>query len=291
MRVLLMIRFFVSLFGINRLLRALSGRRELSLLVRIAKDNYIQEHLFNNPKYRDPKKLNKYESQSYSQNGEDGIIQEILARIGETNKYFVEIGAGNGLQNNTVVLLMNNWSGHWIEAAPNNIEIIQDRFKFLIASGSLSVDSSKVSENTIEELLEGFGVPEEFDLLSIDIDGIDYWVWKSLNYYRPRIVVIEYNAHYPPTFRWVQKYDTNRNWDGSSYFGASLKSLEILGSEKGYCLVGCDFAGVNACFVRRDLVQNQFSPPYTAENHYEPPRYFLSGSRGHYPGIGEFLNI
>ena len=286
-----MIKFLANLFGINRLLRVLSGRRELSLLVRIAKDTYIQEHLFNNPKYSDPKKLNIYERQSYSQNGEDGIIQEILNRIGETNKYFVEIGAGNGLQNNTAVLLMNNWRGHWIEAAPNNIEIIEDRFRFLIASGNLSVDSSKVSADTVEERLGGFDVPEEFDLLSIDIDGIDYWVWKSLNYYRPRIVVIEYNAHYPPTFHWVQKYDTNRNWDGSSYFGASLKSLEILGNNKGYCLVGCDFAGVNAFFVRRDLIQDQFRCPYTAENHYEPPKYFLSGSRGHHPGIGEFLNI
>ena len=286
-----MLRLIARVLGIRQLLRAISVKRELGIMTRIMADSYIRENLVNNPKYDDPKKLNRYETQVYSQNGEDGIIEEIFNRIGVTNSYFVEFGAGDGLQNNTACLLAKGWRGHWIESDQGNAEKIRRTYGFMIEGLSLSLDPSMVSAENIETLFRTATVPQEFDVLSIDIDGNDYWVWKSIESFHPRAVVIEYNAHYPPPLKWVQKYDTGRVWDGTSYFGASLKSLELLGGRRGYCLVGCDFAGVNAFFVREDLVGDRFCKPFTAENHYESPRYFLSGARGHKANFGEFLSI
>ena len=78
-------------------------------------------------------------------------------------------------------------------------------------------------------------------------------------------------------------------WDGSNFSGASLGALAALGHEKGYALVGCSLAGVNAFFVREDLVGESFCAPFSAENHYEPPRYFLYHRPGHRRGWGAFV--
>jgi len=95
------------------------------------------------------------------------------------------------------------------------------------------------------------------------------------------VVVIEYNAIFPPPVRWVMPYDPAAKWTGNSNHSASLKSLELLGRAKGYSLVGCSFAGVNAFFVRNDLLGDLFEAPFTAEHHYEPPRFFLIHKAGH----------
>ena len=133
-------------------------------------------------------------------------------------------------------------------------------------------------------------MPAEFDLLSIDIDGNDYWVWQAVTHYKPRVVVIEYNALYGPSAPWIMEYNAAHCWDGTScYHGASLKSLETLGAGKGYRLVGCDITGMNAFFVREDLVKNLFEEPFTSENHYETPKYYgLSRKSGNQRRFGKF---
>jgi hypothetical protein len=103
-------------------------------------------------------------------------------------------------------------------------------------------------------------------------------------------VVIEYNASWPPHIRKTVA-QAPRGWDGTNYYGASLGALEALGREKGYCLVGCSLSGVNAFFVREDLVGDGFCPPFTAENHYEPPRYYMNSPIGHPPGIGPWVDV
>ncbi len=148
-----------------------------------------------------------------------------------------------------------------------------------------------ITAENIEPLFNEMGVPEEFDLLSIDIDGNDYWVWKNILKFRPRVVTLEYNALYRPAVKWVMKNNPTLAGKNDSYFGASLKSLELLGLEKGYRLVGCTFTGLNAFFVREDLVQDRFLAPYTAENHYEPARYSLVNKPGHPKGFGPFEQI
>jgi hypothetical protein len=118
-------------------------------------------------------------------------------------------------------------------------------------------------------------VPKAPDLLVVDIDGNDYWVLASiLSEYAPRVVVVEYNASWPPPVEWVMSYAPAHVWDGTRYFGASLTSLAKLGTAHGYSLVGCDPSGVNAFFVRDDQLGVHF--PDCREpisRHFAPPRF------------------
>ncbi len=249
----------------------------------------LYNELHNNPKYKNSKKLNKYEYKVFSQNGEDGIIEEIFNRIGTTNKFFVEFGAGDGLANNTTYLLVKNWKGCWIEANKKSIDIINQKFDALIKDKRLIVKHAFITSENLEYLFEELKIPKECDLLSIDIDGNDYWIWKNIEKYNPRVVIIEYNALFPPHISWIMKYNPNHMWDETCYHGSSLKSLELLGLKKGYKLVACNFTGSNAFFIRGDLVKDRFFNPFTAENHYESPRYYLDQRVGHRRNFGNFV--
>lgn len=251
-------------------------------------ENYLQKNLWESPRYQG-KKLNRYEYQVFSQSGEDGIIAEIFQRIGPTNRFFVEFGAGNGSENNSAYLLINDWHGLWMDSGEKNVRSILASYQALVQAGRLRVQNAFITAENIEQLFAEAAVPTDFDLLSIDIDRNDYWVWKAINAYRPRVVVIEYNAIYPPPVQWIVRYEPHISWDLTSHMGASLKSLELLGSRKGYKLVGCNFAGGNAFFVREDLVADKFCEPFTAENHFEPPRYFLVRRIGHPRRWGDFV--
>jgi hypothetical protein len=251
----------------------------------MAVDNYLQEFLFTNPKYLDNKRLNQFEYQVFSQFGEDGIINEIFQRIGTTNRYFIEFGVENGTECNTTNLLHDGWQGLWIEANANHYSTIVASFSKAIQQQQLVVKNSFITSENIEELFKAGGALREPDLLSIDIDRNDYHVWRAIDNFRPRVIVIEYNAIFRPGQHFVVEYDANATWDGSSYFGASLDAYYQLGLTKGYRLVGCSFSGVNAFFVREDLVADHFESPFTPEVHYEPARYFLYKKDGHYRKI------
>ena len=130
------------------------------------------------------------------------------------------------------------------------------------------------------------------NLLSVDIDFNDYWVWKAMQVARPRVVSIEYNASLRPPLSLVVPYNPDSIWTGGNYFGASLEALVRLGTLKGYRLVGCCFAGVNAFFVRDDLCEDLFFEPATAEEHYEPARYFASVfPAGHSGRPGPYIKV
>lgn len=250
-------------------------QQHLDHLYEIAADQRVWE-LLRDPKYQDPRKLNKFEHKVYSQSGEDGIIAEIFQRIGTKNKVFVECAPADGLENNTVYLLTMGWKGLWVEASPHHIKAIGKRFLKRIQDGTLRVEHEFISSENINTILGKASIPVDFDLLSIDIDRNDFWIWKQIQEYHPRVVVIEYNPIFPPGCEWVVEYDALAAWDETSNAGASLTSLQILGGQKGYKLVGCTLAGTNAFFVRDELVGEAFSDPFTAENHYEPPRYYLT---------------
>ncbi len=228
--------------------------------------------LLSKPRYRDTKRLNHFESKVYSQAGEDGIIREVFNRIGVTNRFFVEFGSGDGQENNTVFLLRSGWSGLWMDASDTAMEQAKRDFSREIQARRLTVLTAFITAENIEDLLGRAGVPSQFDLLSIDIDRNDYWVWSRIERYRPRAAVVEYNSTFPPKADWVVPYDPIAFGDGTRDFGASLAALERLGRKKGYLLVGCNFGGTNAFFVREDLAANHFVGPFTAENHYEPPQ-------------------
>jgi hypothetical protein len=247
------------------------------------------EILKTDSRYSDPKNLNRYESTIFSQCGEDGIIQEIFRRIGTTNRFFVEFGAGNGLQNCTTTLLLQNWIGLWIEADEVNAQTILNKFSFLIRKYRLTFQNVRITPDNIEKSFEDADVPEEFDLLSIDIDGNDYWVWKAITRFNPRVVICEYNGRFGPDIQWVMEYTPHHIWKGSCYFGASLKSFQILAKQKGYTLVGCSMSGVNAFFVRNDLIQDFFCQDDSTANHFEPQRFFLIREPNHYSDFGPFV--
>ena len=147
----------------------------------------------------------------------------------------------------------------------------KQHFRPEIEDHKLTVMQAFITAENIEELFGRGEVPKEFDLLSIDIDRNDYHVWEKISSYRPRVVAIEYNSLYPPTMSWVIPYDPKAYWDGTTRTGQA-EALEELGTKKGYRLVGCTLSGMNAFFVRDDLLGDHFAAPYTAENHYEPGR-------------------
>lgn len=266
-------------------------RDELSKLRSVMTDEYLQKHLFENLRYQDSKRLNRYEYQVHSQSGEDGIVEEIFARLGTTNRIFVEIGVQDGLECNTTWLLLNGWTGLWIDANESGVAAIRDKFGGPIRTGNLKVQRAFVTAENVQALFDECKVPLEFDLLSIDVDGNDYWIWKAIERFKPRVVVIEYNAIFREKLKWVMRYNSHHVWDGTTYFNSSLKSLELLGRDKGYNLVGCNFHGVNAFFVRQDLVADHFCAPFTSENHFEPARYHMIKRDGHRRSFGDAESI
>jgi Flp pilus assembly protein TadD len=223
-------------------------------------------------RYADPKRLLKYGYKVYSQGYGDGMIQEIFSRIGATNKTFIEFGTETH-ENNTLFLLMSGWKGLWLDARALDLRPLAHHIK----NGTLKFAQVFITEKNINDAIRKHYGTGDIDLLSIDISGNDYWVWKALDVVSPRVVVIEYNSSFAPSSSMTVNYvagDQVNLGARLNDFGASLKAYEKLGVKKGYRLVGCDLRGVDAFFVRQDLVSDRFSEPFTAENHYEPPRFF-----------------
>lgn len=238
-------------------------------------DMKTKEHLMDNIY------LEQYGYKVFSQNDEDGIIQEIFNRIGTTNKTFVEFGIQDGLECNTHYLLFKEWRGLWIEGDPDYYKQIQNKFRPVIKDNQLKVVNAFITKENINELFLQAGMEGEIDLLSIDIDGNDYYVFEAISVVAPRVVIIEYNAKFPPDCEWVMPYNKFHLWDGTDKHGASLKSLQILGEKKGYQLVGTNINGVNAFFVRKDLTNNLFPTPAKAQNLYNPCRLGIIHQNGH----------
>ena len=195
--------------------------------------------------------LAPFELRVFSQNGEDGVIAELVRRAGAPGRFFVEFGIGPGLEGNCVFLAQAlGWSGLFIEPGDEDHAALARRFG---GHPGISTENARVTPENVEELFGRQDVPAEPDVLSIDVDGNDYWIWEALEGYRPRIVVIEYNGALDHSRRLVQPLDPASSYDGTDFYGASLGALRALGESKGYRLAHTDLAGVNAFFVRSDL--------------------------------------
>ena len=201
--------------------------------------------------------LDKEEFKVFSQWGEDGIIQFLLRHVEIKNDIFVEFGVENYLESNTRFLLVNNnWSGLVIDGDSENISYIKS--SSIYWRHDLKAECAFITKDNINELLTSNGLKNDLGLLSIDIDGNDYWVWDAIDVISPRIVVCEYNSlwgdtlsvttPYKPSFsRTIEHYS-------NLYFGASITALTDLAKSKGYSLVGSNTAGNNIFFVRNDLL-------------------------------------
>jgi len=224
------------------------------------------------------RRLANHEFKVYSQNGEDGLIAWIFSQIGVTNRRFVEFGVGDGRQCNTANLVIHfGWSGLMLEARPSDVRKAASHYaRFRCEDGrpTVTVSECRVTVDNIEEAIGGAGITGEIDLLSIDIDGNDYWIWEAIDIVRPRVVVIEYNGSfgrrsitvpYDPGFVRFRKHRSG--W----YHGASLAALAKLGRRKGYDLVGTDRAGVNAFFIEATIPKGELKP-VDPEEAYRPQR-------------------
>jgi hypothetical protein len=215
--------------------------------------------------------INRFERRYYSQNGEDGIIAEIFRQVGAT-KSFVEFGVEDGLECNTAYLARRlGWGGVMMEADERRFAALRKNYRRF---PKVKLVQALVTVENASRIFAEAGVPREFDLLSIDIDGNDYWVWKALlAQFRPLACVIEFNANYPPPARWVIEYDAGFRWDDTTYYGASLSSMVALGDGAGYAFVGADCNLVNAFFVRRDVLPSGLEEVRPEDVYHYPPSF------------------
>lgn len=260
-------------------------------LIYIGSEILIRD-ILKDDKYKDEKRLEPYGFKGNSQTDEVGIISEIFKRIGTTNKTFIEFGVGGKEnENNTWHFLKDGWNGLWFDANQDRVNYLQNKLKGPIMDKRLKIDCHYIYPDNINSIFKSYKLPKEIDMLNIDVDSLDYWIWESLDkkVLNPRVVIIEYNAKYAPPMEWIKANDKNSKFDKTDSMGASLKSLELLGTKKGYSLVGCGIGGANSYFVRNDLLGDKFSKPYTAEHHFQPARYYLckttSGKNYTYSGM------
>lgn len=200
--------------------------------------------------------LSSNEYRVFSQWGEDGIIQFLLRHVKVKRKIFVEFGVENYTESNTRFLLVNNnWAGLVMDASPDNISYIKN--DSIYWRYNLKAAHAFITKDSINSLIVGNGIEGEIGLLSVDIDGNDYWVWQAINVVNPAIVIVEYNFRFGKdravTVPYAEDFDRSKAHHSMIYYGASLKALYHLAQQKGYAFVGCNSAGNNAFFVRKDL--------------------------------------
>lgn len=215
----------------------------------------------------------------FSQNGEDGILLYIFSLVGTTNKTYVEICAGNGIECNTANLTINHgWRGLLFDGNEENVKAgntfyqkHRDTF-----SWAPQIQHEWITVDNVNDLIAQRGVSGEIDLLSLDLDGNDYWVLKALNVISPRVIVVEYQTAWGPDIAITQRY--NKDFHISQHkvdgvlprCGASLAAFEMLLTPRGYRLVGCERQCFNAFFIRED-VGNEIFPRIDRKSCFDYP--------------------
>ena len=225
--------------------------------------------------------LEFFEKKIFSQNGEDGITMKLLELIyngNNDNKFYVEFGVQNGMECNTRILReYYNWNGLQMDGGYENNKInLQKEF---------------ITKENVVELFKKYNVPQNINLLSVDIDFNDFYCLKEiLANYQCDIIICEYNATHLANEDKIVIYDKNGRWDGSNYFGVSLLSLDKLAKKYNYSLIYCDAKGVNSFFIHNDLIKDnnlQFKNIGDIAEIYKPPKYSNGPNGGH---IQDFYN-
>lgn len=205
------------------------------------------------------KEFNEYEFQVYSQWGEDGLIQYLITKVAIEHPVFIEFGVEKYTESNTRFLLINNnWSGLVIDGSEEDIQYIKS--DPIYWRHNLKSECAFIDKENINSLIQKNGISGDIGLLSVDIDGNDYWVWEAINSVSPRIVICEYNSLWGPTASVTVPYSAtfirSKAHHSNLYYGASITAITKLADSKGYSLVGSTKAGNDIFFVRNDLLQN-----------------------------------
>ena len=201
---------------------------------------------------------------TYSQTDEDGFLLYIFALIGTTNKKVVEICCGDGVECNASNLIINHgWRGLLFDGDENQLQIGRRIYNFIktTSNNPPQLVNAWITAENVNDLIISRGFQGEIDLLSLDLDGIDYWILKSITCVKPRVIVLEYNTYWGPEKSVTVPYDPKfaaKIIDGAYYCGASLQAFVNLGKELGYRLVGSNTRQFNAFFVRDDIAEEIF---------------------------------
>jgi hypothetical protein len=236
--------------------------------------------------------LEEVEFQVFSQFGDDGIIQYLVSKLDLPNKTFVEFGVESYRESNTRFLLVNNnWKGLVIDGSQKNIDFI--RRDYLSTVFQLYSECAFITKDNINDLIARMSFHQDLGLLSIDIDGNDYWIWKAITAVHPIIVISEYNADFGANNPWTIPYQVDFVYGKvhpRNYWGTSLLSLCDLAEEKGYAFVGCNSQGNNAYFIRNDKLGN--FRKLTCEAGYNPAKFFIVRDKsGHRVDLQERLKL
>jgi len=224
--------------------------------------------------------LNAKGRKCFSQTDEDGITLEIMKRLGLETGTYCEFGSGEGLENNTLILAAQAWSGFWVDMNQPGFNYKQNK-KFSFINKKVDVD------NIIDVFKYGMATvgKKEIDLVTMDFESNDYYLVEKLlaNGVSPKVFIVEYNAKFFPPIEFVVDYEPNGNWTFDDYFGASLTSYAKLFEKYGYFLACCNsFSGANAFFVK-DEYRDLFSDiPRDIEELWVEPSYYVPRKYGHY---------
>jgi hypothetical protein len=214
----------------------------------------------------------------YSQNEEDGFLLLLFALLGTSNRTCVEMCAGNGLESNTANLILNHrWSALLFDGEKANVSTGKAFYGNHPATRHWPpvFDCEWITRDNCNHMIERRGISGEIDLFSLDIDGIDYWLWEALTVINPRVVVLEFNHLWGPDEAVTVPYSANFKAEfsqyGSDYAGASLAAFVKLGRRKNYRLIGTNAYATNAFFVRNDQ-QHAWLPEINPAECFDHPR-------------------
>ena len=206
-----------------------------------------------------PERLTAGRFRLLSQNQEDGMLWSLFQQIGTTTKTFVELGSGATGGNAAMLAGEFGWTGLLVEGDRGKVEYAGRRFPRAKAV------CAWITPETVNDLLERNGFSGEVDLLSVDVDGVDYWVWQAITVCSARLVMLEYNSMFGPDRAVTVPYDPkfNRRDHRFCYYGASLSAMTQMSATKGYRLVAVEPTGVNAFFLRNDVAPDSSLRPGT----------------------------
>jgi hypothetical protein len=214
---------------------------------------------------KEPISLDRAEFRVFSQFGDDGIIQYVITRLNLPldERRFIEFGVENYREANTRFLLLNNnWTGLVMDGSEENIATIRN--EPLYWRNNLTALARFITRENINSLIEGADFGGRVGILSIDVDGNDYWIWESINVVDPAVVIVEFNGIFggreAVTIRYQADFLRQKAHYSLLYWGTSLKALCLLAEQKGYAWIGCNSAGNNAYFVRDELASGFHHP-------------------------------